>query len=202
MKKFILGLLVGVTLTAAGSAYADDIVESVVGKTVQGEYFVTIDGKQLGVKAAVLDGTSYAPLRAVGEAIGRDVSFDASKGIELKEKAVKDMSYLNNKLNNSVSYKIKSDYLKRNSIEYTFQLLELDGDYYIMPSALGGDYFKFEKPFLTATLPNKEPVVIDVMREYSAGTDGFLLNGTTYIKLSFLGLTAHVEGDTLVIEKQ
>lgn len=86
MKKFILGVLVGVSITAAGSAYADDIVESIVGKQVQGSFPVTVDGKKLDTVAAVIDGTSYLPVRAVGEALNKEVTFDADMGIELKGK--------------------------------------------------------------------------------------------------------------------
>jgi hypothetical protein len=86
MKKFILGLLVGVSLTAAGSVYADDIVESIVGKQVQGSFPITVDGKKLDTVAAVIDGTSYLPVRAIGEALNKEVTFDADMGIELKGK--------------------------------------------------------------------------------------------------------------------
>ncbi|OCT12639.1 hypothetical protein A8709_33045 [Paenibacillus pectinilyticus] len=86
MKKFILGLLVGVSITAAGSVYADDIVDSIVGKTIQGQFPVKISGKSLDTQAAVIDGTSYLPVRAIGEALNMDVSFNSDLGIELKPK--------------------------------------------------------------------------------------------------------------------
>jgi hypothetical protein len=85
MKKFIFGLLVGVTITAAGTAYADEI-SNVIGKTIQGQYPVKIEGKQLSTQAVVVDGTSYLPVRAVGEALDMDVKFNADLGIELTEK--------------------------------------------------------------------------------------------------------------------
>lgn len=86
MKKFILGVLVGVSITAAGSAYADDVVNSIVGKRVDGEFPIKISGKSLDTKAAVLEGTSYLPVRAVGEALNMDVTFNADLGIELTPK--------------------------------------------------------------------------------------------------------------------
>ncbi|MDF2652496.1 MAG: hypothetical protein K0Q73_8301 [Paenibacillus sp.] len=79
----------GIAITAAGSAYADEIVESIIGKTVQGQFPVKISGKQIEAQAAVVDGTSYLPVRAVGEALNMDVSFDSSLGIELKAKGEK-----------------------------------------------------------------------------------------------------------------
>lgn len=86
MKKFIIGLLVGVSITAAGSAYADDIVDSIVGKTIQGQFPVKISGKSLDTQAAVIDGTSYLPVRAIGEALNMEVKFNADLGIELNPK--------------------------------------------------------------------------------------------------------------------
>ncbi|CAN7361868.1 hypothetical protein [Paenibacillus sp. LjRoot56] len=86
MKKFILGLIVGVSVTAAGSAYADDIV--MVGKTIQGQFPVKISGSQLDTQAIVVDGTSYLPVRSIGEALNMDVKFDAELGIELNAKGV------------------------------------------------------------------------------------------------------------------
>ena len=73
MKKFMAGLLVGFLLTIPAYAIAEQA--SMVGKKVQTEYPVFVDGKKLNVKAIAIDGTSYAPLRAIGEAIGYDVKF-------------------------------------------------------------------------------------------------------------------------------
>lgn len=86
MKKFILGALVGASIMAAGSAYADDIVDSIVGKTIQGQFPVKISGKSLDTQAAVIDGTSYLPVRVIGEALNLEVKFDADLGIELNQR--------------------------------------------------------------------------------------------------------------------
>lgn len=85
MKKFILGLVVGIGLATAMTSYAEDI-KSLVGAKVQSEYVVTVDGNVLTNKAVVIGGTSYAPLRTVGDALGLEVSFDKSKGVELNQK--------------------------------------------------------------------------------------------------------------------
>jgi hypothetical protein len=84
MKKFIIGVLVGISITAAGSAYADDIVQSVVGKSVDGQLPVKISGKELSTQAIVVEGTSYLPVRAVGESLNMEVKYDPATGIELK----------------------------------------------------------------------------------------------------------------------
>ncbi|TXK74445.1 hypothetical protein [Paenibacillus sp. N3.4] len=86
MRKYIIGFLVGAIVTAAGTAYADEIA-SIVGKKIEGQFPVKIAGKSLTTQAVVLEGTSYLPVRAIGEALNMDVMFNADLGIELKEKA-------------------------------------------------------------------------------------------------------------------
>ncbi|MEC0231184.1 hypothetical protein [Paenibacillus alba] len=87
MKKIILGILIGVSITAAGSAYADDI-KNVIGLKVEGSFPVKVNGVKTTNDAVIIDGSSYLPVRAMGEALNMDVKFDADLGIELKEKGV------------------------------------------------------------------------------------------------------------------
>lgn len=86
MKKFVLGLIVGIAVTATSSVYADDIIQSVVGKSIEGEMPIKVSGKQLSTQAIIVDGTSYLPVRAAGEALNMDVKFDSTAGIELQQK--------------------------------------------------------------------------------------------------------------------
>lgn len=74
MKKFFLGLLIGIMLATASSVYADDIAK-LVGKTVDNEYPVLLNGVQLGNKAPSIEGTSYAPVREISEKLGLNVEF-------------------------------------------------------------------------------------------------------------------------------
>lgn len=81
---FVSGILVGIILSVSTTAFADTI--GLIGKKVEGEFAVTLDGKQLTSKAGVIEGTSYLPVRAVSEALGLDVGFDPEKGISLGKK--------------------------------------------------------------------------------------------------------------------
>lgn len=89
MKKFIMGLLVGVGIASSFNAYA--AIESLIGKEVQGEVNVKLNGSTIGNKAAIVDGSSYLPVRAIGEALGLNVDFQNSevilnqKPIEVKQ---------------------------------------------------------------------------------------------------------------------
>ncbi|KUP23115.1 hypothetical protein [Paenibacillus sp. DMB5] len=77
MKKYIFGFLVGAIFTVSTTAFADDI-KSLVGKAIQGEAPVIVDGQQLDT-AIIVDGKSYAPVRVIGEAAGYSVSVDGKK---------------------------------------------------------------------------------------------------------------------------
>lgn len=85
MKKLVVGILIGFVLAFTASAYADQI-ESLVGRTIEGEFPVTINGERLEKKAIVIDGTSYLPVRAIAEAVYQNVYFDADLGIALTKK--------------------------------------------------------------------------------------------------------------------
>lgn len=91
MRKYLIGMIVGIALTISATTYADDIT-SLIGKTVQGVFPVKVNGDILAKTAIVIDGTSYLPVRAIGDAIGYDVSFNADLGIELKQKEIPTMS--------------------------------------------------------------------------------------------------------------
>ena len=68
-----MGVIVGAVLAVGVSAAADGV--SKLGKTITNEYVVKVDGAALEVKAIAVDGTSYAPIRAIANAVGRDVVF-------------------------------------------------------------------------------------------------------------------------------
>lgn len=85
MKKIVVGVIIGFVLAFAASAYADEI-ESLIGKKIEGEFPVTINGQRLDKKAIVIDGTSYLPVRAIADAVYQNVYFDADLGITLTSK--------------------------------------------------------------------------------------------------------------------
>lgn len=87
MKKFFLGLFVGVLLMVSVSVYADEI-ESYIGKVIEGQFPVIVDGNEVEKPGIVVDGTTYLPVRAAAELFGYDVSFVDSQVILKKIKYV------------------------------------------------------------------------------------------------------------------
>lgn len=83
MKKIVSAFLAGALMMVSVQAFGDSI--SQIGKKIQTEYTVTVDGQQLSVPAIAVDGKSYAPVRAIGEAAGYDISV-TEKSITLTTK--------------------------------------------------------------------------------------------------------------------
>ena len=73
MKKFVMGVIIGALLTIGVSAAADSIGK--IGKQITNEYVVKVNGSALDATAIAVDGTSYAPVRAIAGAAGFEVDF-------------------------------------------------------------------------------------------------------------------------------
>jgi len=80
MKKagyIFIGMLMGIVLATAASAYADEI-QSLIGKKIEGQVPVYLDGEKLD-DAIIIENKSYAPVRKVAEAAGKEVTFAEGK---------------------------------------------------------------------------------------------------------------------------
>lgn len=73
MKKAVASFIAGVLLTIGATTFADDI-QSMIGKKIEGETSVTVDGSSIG-SAIIVDGKSYAPIRTIAEASGLTVEY-------------------------------------------------------------------------------------------------------------------------------
>lgn len=76
MKKLITGAIAGALLLTSVSVFADSA--SLVGKKVQGLFSVEQNGKRIA-DAVIIDGTAYAPVRAVSEAAGVELKVEGKK---------------------------------------------------------------------------------------------------------------------------
>jgi len=73
MKKFILGAICGALIFGGTSVLADSL--SLVGKTVDGEVPVYYNDEPLVAKAITVEGTSYLPVRTIGNTLGADILY-------------------------------------------------------------------------------------------------------------------------------
>ena len=86
MKKFIAGAVFGAILASTVTAYG---ATTLIGKKIQGETDVIVDGTKLDT-AIIVDGKSYAPLRSIGSAAGYEVGFTSDKQITLTSSVIED----------------------------------------------------------------------------------------------------------------
>ncbi|RXZ83368.1 hypothetical protein EBB07_06020 [Paenibacillaceae bacterium] len=73
MKKFVVGVICGAVVSLGISVSAAEIKNSFVGKKVQSEMTVSVNGKLVSGTAIVIDGASYLPVRAFTNAVGGKV---------------------------------------------------------------------------------------------------------------------------------
>ncbi len=214
MRKYMIGAIFGALLATAVSAHAEVI--SMIGKVVDGAFPVKVNGTTIDKQAIVIDGTSYLPVRAIGDALNMDVSFNTDLGIELKGKSDSNVNSnaLQQTQNQPQLQLIKPQYFNKSSInseksykkdngQGDYNLIETDGNQYVSAVVLGGPYqVDWKKPNLIFKQDNKPDIIVNVSDVYQANVDGFIFEGTAYVKLSVLGLKATVNGDTLQIDKQ
>ncbi|MEK3836436.1 hypothetical protein [Paenibacillus sp. FSL R7-0128] len=86
MKKFISGVVVGVLLFAGGSVFANSV--SLIGQKVQGIFSIESNGAKVA-DAIVVNGSAYAPVRAVADATGAKLTVEGKK---IKMEAAADTS--------------------------------------------------------------------------------------------------------------
>lgn len=85
MKKFVVGMIVGILIAFSASAHAETL--KLVGKVVQQEMPVSLNGEVLDSKGAIIDGVTYVPVRAVAEALDLKVGYDSKTGVSLTSTA-------------------------------------------------------------------------------------------------------------------
>ena len=73
MKRFVIGFLFGALIFGGSSVLADDV--SWVGKSIDGELPIYYNGEPLVAKAIVVNGTSFLPVRTIGNTLGAQVEY-------------------------------------------------------------------------------------------------------------------------------
>lgn len=74
-RIFVAGVLFGVVIATSTTALASDSLKSLVGKSVDSQASVTVNGKTIPEPAIIIEGTSYTPTRYVGEYLGMEVTW-------------------------------------------------------------------------------------------------------------------------------
>lgn len=229
MKKFVMGLIVGIAIATTGSIYAEEglqKVEAYLRPTLP----ITLNGAAVTLESppVMYDGSTYLKLRDLASLTGLLVNWnDATQTVELGESEVvgkvievpqvpqvttvpNEQSTQENLVDEAykktVPLKVQSRSLEVGS-EQT--MLEIEGFKYVPISTISKylSYDPSQDPAPTKiSIPGKKEFEFYLPKNnrqgYSTGIEWFHFSGITYINLSVIGLTAHTEGDTLIIEKQ
>ena len=99
MRKYLIGFISGVVLAVSASAYAEEAttaVKNLIGLSVAGQFPVTVNGIVIDEPAAVIkvgeEDKGYLPIRALGEALNAEITFDADLGI-MVDRTVTEAAY-------------------------------------------------------------------------------------------------------------
>lgn len=85
MKKLFIGFIAGALFMTAGSALAETVIKNLVGRTIEGQFPVRVDGAYIQNPAIVLDGTSFLPVKEFATTVGYAVYFDPEGEILLEK---------------------------------------------------------------------------------------------------------------------
>ncbi|MEK4061679.1 MULTISPECIES: hypothetical protein [unclassified Paenibacillus] len=98
MKKFVSGVIVGALLFGGASAFAGSA--SLIGQKVQGLFTVEKNGAKVA-DAIIINGSAYAPIRAVSEATGTKLTIEGKK-IIMGDATANQVSDTTNNVSNSL----------------------------------------------------------------------------------------------------
>lgn len=120
VKGYTIGFIVGAVFTISSTGFADSVI-SKVDAYLNPSIPLIVDGKQLPLEKsiAIIDGSSYVPLKIIGDALGKSVNWnDTNKSIEMTS-VVPVVEYQDISSQYSLTGNIKPEILvKKNNIIY------------------------------------------------------------------------------------
>jgi len=214
MKKYISGFIVGVLTTVGITVFAEE-VKSFIAEKATFDVYVAGEKFESDKPAVVIDGSTYLPLRATGEALGVNVEWNAEKRrVEVGEMkaTISEATPASTKIPTNIPvttpvpmppsqtkgaaqnwYNFRSDIIPNAD---GFPMITKDGEHYLLLSLFGQDniiYPETKDGFYSVKLPGTEPVQL-------SENNTVKYEGRTFVKVSSLGLKARIEGDTAYIE--
>jgi len=108
LKKFISGVIVGALLFAGTSVFADSV--SLIGQKVQGLFTIEKSGAKIA-DAVIINGSAYAPVRAVADATGSELKVEGKK-IIMSDSSVKTVDINGEEVNVGIRIKYLQDQIK------------------------------------------------------------------------------------------
>ncbi|NEW08225.1 copper amine oxidase N-terminal domain-containing protein [Paenibacillus sp. SYP-B3998] len=209
MKKFIsgitVGLVAGVVLTIGTSSFADSVI-SKVEAYINPSIPVTLDGQTISLDkpVAIIDGSSYLPVKSIGQVVGKDVSWnDKTKSIELKSVInptdtvpSKDVGQVGTQPEDKAKEGVT--HLNKDSIQSLVLLQNYfngkdaykDGNIVYMNLSAGGSKYSIRDKIVYNNSDKSitfkgSSIKINYNDSYANGCEAFNYDGSTYVKESF-----------------
>lgn len=200
MKKVVLGFILGVITTISVTAIAANI-EVFQAQKATFDIYIGNQKFQPENPAIVVEGRTYLPLRATGEALGAEINWNEElKRVEIEKKGGEEMpkkeETTQSKSTNEKS-KVGDIFKEFKQILGATYIKEIEGEQYASIGAIGQKYAYQENDNWYVKLPEKEPVILkrgNETTEHSTRHAGNIL-----VKLSSLGLEAEINGDTVIL---
>lgn len=219
MKKYLAGFIVGIIVALGVTAFADD-VSNLIAQKATFQVFVNGEILESDKPVAVINGSTYLPLKATGEALGVDVEWNSKdRRVEIGE-VNEDVTNKNIETeviestpvptqakttqNNIVSsskiicnwYYYKSNILPE--IVGKFPMVTKDNENYLSLSLFGQNNIIYPEEWpkdgiFSVKLPEKDPVQL-------LENNSLKYEGRIYVKLSAVGLKARIDGETAYLE--
>jgi len=212
MKKYIAGFIAGVFATVGITAFADE-VRSFIAEKATFDVYVAGEKFESEKPPVVIEGSTYLPLKATGEALGVDVTWNEKErrgfgDVKENQEAIVSPVPTSTPVPTNITVHAttpetskgtvkKSYYYKSNILPEVvgkFPMLTLDGENYLLPGTFGMSNIVYgDNGTISIQLPGKEPIPV-------TNNNSIKHEGQTFVKLSALGLKARIEGDTAYIE--
>ncbi len=188
LKGFIIGFVTASLLVGGATSAVNQYV------LIPATYPVVVDGQELSdpdYPTLNYQGTTYLSLRKTAEAVKAELTWnEEKKQAEINSKGVGKMQYFQ---------KIKSDVIETEA--YSIELFTIEGEQYVSLGVFGQYLVAEGENELYIQLPGKEPVKVRTSERKATEHSYMDGDGRINPKLSSLGLSAEVQGDTIVINK-
>ena len=189
MKKIFIGFITGIVAAMAFTSFA---TSTGIFTAQEATFNIYVEGEEFKSEnpPLVIEGRTYLPLRAIGEALGINVEWNGEeRRVEIKTGKENESSGHFQKLKGIFDTDSGNAFLS-----------EINGFQYVSLSTFA-QYLEYgDGDELFITLPDKEPVRIRTKDKQATEHSYIDSDNRLSVKLSSLGLTAEIDGDTLIIK--
>jgi len=199
MKKIVIGFVIGFVTAMSLSVFA---ANTDIFQAQKATFDVFVNGEKFETDKPIvaIEGSTYLPLKAIGEVLNVSVDWnEEQRRVDIeKEQELEVTPEMSKQTKDSNKTTKSGEIFKefKQEIGTTF-MKEISGEQYVSPNSIGQEYISRQDESWYITLPGRKPVLVKTgsePTENSIRDRGYLL-----VKLSSLGLEAEINGDTVIL---